>query len=50
MIVEIVEDDGLCRWKMQCEHGVTECCWNRGHEGLHENEEACLIVREHDHA
>jgi hypothetical protein len=45
MIVEIVELDGLCHWKMQCEHGLTECHWEEGHDGPHENEDLCAQMR-----
>jgi hypothetical protein len=41
MIVEILNDDGLCHYKMQCEHGISECHYERDHEGSHENVELC---------
>jgi hypothetical protein len=45
MIVEIIEPDGLCHWKMQCEHGISECFDPEDHLGPHENERLCEELR-----
>lgn len=47
-LAEVVEDDGLCHWKMQCEHGFSQCLQQRGHEGKHENELLCEAMREQE--
>lgn len=45
MLVEIVEPDGLCHWKMQCEHGLSECRDTAGHRSEHANKIACQNKR-----
>lgn len=46
MIIEIVEPDGRCHWKMQCEHGVTECYLPENHEPMpHGNQMVCERMR-----
>lgn len=44
-LVEIVEDDGLCHYKMHCEHGESECLLLKDHEETHENIQACKELR-----
>lgn len=48
LLVEVVEPDGLCHWKMQCEHGKSECYDVKDHVGKHENEELCAHMRQED--
>lgn len=47
-LVEVVEPDGLCHWKMQCEHGMSECYDVQDHLGPHENEVLCGAMRKEE--